>query len=311
MTDYQISRLVLESRHTVEIGKAEFDEIVASRSQLFDGLATEETYDLLIGNYVEWEQDMTALALENLVYSSRDWSATMDQLQRLNRRLLNLLSACRLYLDHLPQRLAIVLGSGAPEIERAREITHEQYDLLLGYRVLEGIRNYIQHRNLPVRNISWNSDRMEQNDGGFVWRNVVTPRLDVAQLVEDKGLKPAVLEDLRRIGTAVDLKPLVREYVQGLGLVHAHVRAHVLPVMARVRTVFLAVVDRWESSGGEDDLIGLSVVRRDEGGQFVEKVAVFLEPLDRYLALTQKNHRTAGLARHYVSTEAISQGNRA
>lgn len=95
----------------------------------------------------------------------------------------------------------------------------QEYDSCLGYRVIEALRNYAQHRGLPVHNLQYNSTFHPDspNDSS---EHSITPSLRVSRLKEEKKFKSSVLKELEAIGDLIDLKPLVRQYMESLGRIH-------------------------------------------------------------------------------------------
>lgn len=302
MPEYGIGRLVLASNTFLPISQGEFEQVLTAKSALLEALATEEAFDLLLANFVEFEREMLDLALGNMVYADRGWQASMDQIQGLNRRLLNLLSAGRLYLDHLPQHVAGILGKDSPGWQAIDTVRREQYATLLGYRVMEGLRNYIQHRSLPIRAVTHNMRPIEVENEGYQVRNVLTPLLELDHLEEGGALKKSVLEELRPLGRQVDIKPLVREYVQGLGAIHQRLRAEVVEAVEHAATVFNAVAERWKA-GDEPGDIGLAVIERKEDGTHSRSAQVFSDPITRHASLIRKNRRLGRVREHYISSE--------
>jgi hypothetical protein len=68
------------------------------------------------------------------------------------RRLLNLMTATRLYLDSLPHHANEVLVNDPTTLASVKQAPSVAYDSALGYRVMEALRNVSQHRMLPIQN---------------------------------------------------------------------------------------------------------------------------------------------------------------
>jgi hypothetical protein len=291
---------VLGNRTWLPITEAEFSAAAAAKEELVAALATEEAYDAVIANLLEFEEEMLRIALRDWVHNESGWNRLMDELYTLNRRLLNLLSAARQMLDHLPQRVG---GSKSSAWQVIKPVTSEQYDNLLGYRVMEGVRNYHQHQSFALRRISHPWKRIEQGDG---WRGryAVSASLSLEDLQENKALKPALLEELLPRGPWIDAKPLVREYVEGLGKVQEAVRAELNEGVAAALQIFEDLVTTWEEAG-EKDRFALSVIERDADGTMIRSSPVHFELALRYRRLTKKNRSFGKLSAHYVTAEVV------
>src|ERR1035437_7063866 len=76
----------------------------------------EELLNLLLGNYTEFEKGLLDIALERALFLSTDINLFRDIYYEVNRLLLNLMAAARLYLDHVSHLLrAFPAGSDAAE----------------------------------------------------------------------------------------------------------------------------------------------------------------------------------------------------
>ena len=93
-----------------------------------------------------------------------------------------------------------------------------EYDARLGYRVMEAVRNMMQHRSLPIHRLSYPQD---SQPGGARFRTV--PSMEVARLKE-ADLKGSLVQELDSMGKHVPVTPFVRDYVEGLATVHEGLR---------------------------------------------------------------------------------------
>jgi Salmonella virulence plasmid 65kDa B protein len=106
---------------------------------------------------------------------------------------------------------------------KMKAIVSDVYDQSLGYRVMEALRNYSQHFDLPVHALVARSDR-ERDISKRVAVSVV-PQLNIPLLSLGGHFKRTVLAELAQCGKFVDLLPLTREYVDGLRRIHKEFRA--------------------------------------------------------------------------------------
>jgi len=305
MSEYAIRSDVLGTTLQVESDDSEFHEAVRARGIVLESMAIEETFDLLIKNYSDYEQDLLSNALDNMLHAPQSWVSSSELIQGVNRRLLNLLAACKIMLDHLPQRVKAITGKSAASAG-IDTIRHAQYDAFLGYRVMEALRNHIQHRGIPIRRLRHNMETVNETTEDVHKRSTLVPLLDVEQLKADNKVKRSIVEELLARGAFVDIRPLVREYVQGLGAVQITTRDTIRNDLDRSVKVIKSIRDRWVAAGGEDES-GIFVMR-SKGSRVVTRISVGTEIIDRHRSLYERNKWLNRFIRHYVSNEAPRLG---
>ncbi len=302
--DYGLARLVIGSAKFVEIDPEEYREITDARNLLLESLFIEQKFDLLIDNYLEFETVLLEIGARELVRGSGDWADFQDQRNHLNRRVVNLLSAARLYLDHTRHHLGNI-ESAVPGVRSSIEAAMSaQYDECLGYRFMEALRNYVQHRGYPIHGVTYS---MSRTDHGSVY--VVTPHIEWAQLDEDGKFKATVLSELKVLGEKIDIRPFAREYMERLWNVHHMIRGHLQLVVEPSEKLMRQAIERYRNESPADhSIIGLAAVTRD--GQTYDGAIPLLEDmLDYRKSFEKKNRSLTNLAKRYVSGEIARRGN--
>ena len=84
----------------------------SDQSTLRNALSIEEKYEILLSNFIEFEQTALTQVLSNAVRDLDTYDKFFENRVALNARLVNFLSAARLYLDQLPQHM---IGETADE----------------------------------------------------------------------------------------------------------------------------------------------------------------------------------------------------
>jgi hypothetical protein len=300
---YKITRAVSGRQPSIELTHEEYSHILQAKRNLWIFLGIEEKLDLLLQNYAEYERTLLDLALHQMICRDLDWSSFRADIQLVNRRLTNLLSAARLYVDQIKHDLGAIYGQDSAMVSRIKEELSKQYDASLGYRAMETIRNHIQHRSLVVHRMSYPSKLENPKVPGGRVRFGIVPSLDTTELEEDSDLKGTVLNDLKDRGRYVPLTPLVREYIEGLAHVH-----EVLREMTSADTSeWEAALESVEKRAGAvfaEHLDGLSIVTEDEVGRHPEIEAIFNDIGRRRQSLVRRNCHLQRLSNRYVSGEA-------
>jgi hypothetical protein len=261
-------------------------------------LAVEEKFDLVLGNYVEYEMELVDLALNESIFRNLDWSSFRIDTQRVVRRVVNLLTSTRLYVDHVQHGLGRESSSAVASIN-LKVILSEQYDRRLGYRAMEAMRNVVQHESTAFLGLLYATDRVECTSQ--LQRHRAEPVVDMAALRMTK-FKLRVLNELDSLGPKVRVAMLVRDYVEGLAVVHETIRAQSAATLAASELVIRAAVERGRKLLG-DDPVGLCMVAR-EPDRTAQPVYVNTHLVDQLEVLVRKNRDLSTLSKRFVSSEA-------
>lgn len=211
-TRYFLLQMIEGSDSRVEIEREVHLELLKASNQFEHVLSVEDKYDVTIQNYLEFETSIAQEAVRELIDPGP--RGRFDQLRRLfARRLSNVLSSARLYLDTLKHHSREVLASDPARLGRIEAAPRAQYDGCLEYRIAEALRNYAQHRALPVHGLIGPSTEITRSTQRDFF---VEPYLDPDELRQDGYFKVQVLKELPGDGGIVKLKPILRAYVDAL-----------------------------------------------------------------------------------------------
>lgn len=75
---------------------------------------------------------------------------SLDVEVELNRRVMALLSSFRAFIDHTEHALSSRYGRESDELDSFRRACAAEYDNEFAYRFASRLRNYAQHRDLPI-----------------------------------------------------------------------------------------------------------------------------------------------------------------
>jgi hypothetical protein len=286
--EYELTRLTHDDSPAVSITAAEFEEIRRAGRNLGKALAIEETYHLVLENFQELEVEMLRLTLRRALRVDFEWTAMMEDLHLLDRRLVNLLSTARLYLDSTRNTVGTMYGKNSSHFASVSAATSEQYDSRLGYRVMEALRNHIQHCGLAIAFISFDGEwpRNDSDERAFRRRTLMM-RVDPLRLEEDDTFKPSVIAEMKANSAACDLKPLVRDYITGIGQVHGRVREMLAADLPAWETVVRDTIARYLKHKGAKPP-GLMAIAYEDN-VLREHVPLFEEPMKRRVWLAKRN----------------------
>jgi hypothetical protein len=302
---FALTKSVLGYKLFIAISEEEYQAISNAKKKLLEALYLEEKLDIVIENYLEFEMELLASSTRQMVNRGQNYSWFQEEINKLNRRVVNLLSAGRLYLDHSMHHLSNMYGDKSEHIETIKKYRSEEYDLKLGFRVMEAMRNYVQHRGFPIQRWSYNAKRIEKKDK-FQLLFTLTPFIIVEELRGDKKFKKSVIDELEEIGKEIDIKPLVREYIAGIANFHEKVRLVMVKDVLSWEKMLFTCIDKFkEKTSPEESVIGLSAVITGDRGTYRGVVPIFTEFIEHRRELEKKNKTLSTLGIRYVTSEII------
>ena len=132
------------SEFTEPLTVEKYNQIKGAKNTCLFALELEEKLNLLLDNYNELETDLLALAQSHLLWSSLNHASAMRDRLLLDRRFANLLTGCRLYIDHTKHALSAVFGASSKELLELENFKKTLYDSRFGFRFMEALRNHVQ-----------------------------------------------------------------------------------------------------------------------------------------------------------------------
>lgn len=305
--EYGLARQVIGFSTFLPISEAEFLAIKNAKEGLFQCLFIEEKFDLVAENLLDFETTLIDSTVSHMLFRNQDYQSFQGRRGAFNRRLVNLLTAGRTYIDHVKHHVKNVFHGDSALAPDISALFSREYDRRLGYRAAEALRNFVQHRGLPVHSTTFNACRVDSEEReSDKLRYGVTPYLRPAELREDGEFKKAVLKELEELGDKVDLKHIVREYVEGLAAVHEDIRRELKYKIQEWEALLISAIERFQTEAGNEGVAGLAAVQRNTEGQWVQQVPVFSDFIDYRTALAQKNSGLSKLSRKYVTSEVLS-----
>lgn len=300
---FKLVRLTMGAGESIRISQDEYASMVRSKRGVLAALALEEKFNLLLENYAEYEEELLRLALRDSIFGHHQWGAFQEAIYAVNRRVVNLLSAARLYTDHVDHELIRLYGRQGSVPALYRERRRAERDTTLANRTMELIRNYLQHRAFPIHELSIEigSDRDEPSKVHA--RHSVHPSVKVAELEKDPRLDRAVLRALAERGPKVQLTPMIREHVASIARVHLSVREAMSEDVARWDRTLTDAIERARQSCGDTIAIAAArIVECEDGDEEHDVEELFEDPIKRRTYLVRRTSRAQFVERGYVSS---------
>lgn len=194
----------------------------------------EETYDVMIGNYLEFEETIARLSVRQL--AKRHSILKLDYFdparRTCHRALANLLSSARAFDEQTRAAVARIFGPSSEEIAWLKAAFSHEYDSSMGYRVMYQLRNHAQHEGLAVTGVAFGARSLTSTRGDQRVVAYVEPSIHLDALREGGRVKRDVIAQLEALMPdhadpneySVPVLPYVREYVAGLSNVIMAIR---------------------------------------------------------------------------------------
>ncbi len=284
----------------LEISCDDFENLSNAAKRVPLMLAIADKMQLVGRNYEEFEQTLLSVALRQTIRPSTEWGDYWDDAQLVNRRLLNLFAAMRMYTDQTNKGLIKLYGRKSKELVVLQDALATAKSVL-GYRFLWNLRNYSQHHALPVSSVaikySPRNETRAPRTNSQVLEHAFVVKLDIRDLAEDRQFDKATLEEVSAAGDLVDVRPLVREGVAALGDVHGQIWGSLVSDFQTLRDRLINAKTLFEQAGG-DTRIGFSAIRTSDRQR---PVRLPMKMLNRIEQITLDNERLRHLDRLVVS----------
>jgi len=293
---YLLRKNVLAKVPEIEIMPEEYAEFETAHNIISNALAIEEKYEILTVNYLDFERQILDTATNDMVRRHLDYSDFFDVRLSLNVRLVNLLTAARLYVDQLNNNVRECVPSVTDAKEVVKKFFSKGYDENKEYRFMEALRNYVQHRELPVhwtqQGGRWTS---LEDDGSLEYYIELASQR--SYLEEDGEFNKKVLSELDE---KIDLKLATRYYLESISNVHESVRNMIAESVKSARELIEDAHRRYKAEHSES-LVGLSACKWSNGRQ-ISAMPLLLDRDDIRLKLQKRNKKIINLKKRRVTS---------
>lgn len=258
MSTYFLTKIVAKTVPRLTISEEEFTSLRASMDCLVHALFIEEKYDFVIQNQIALENALVACAdLPN------EETALRYAKSEINRHFANILTTTRLYIDQgkrFGKKLDRLFGVPLVQFEKR---TNQQYEVKLGYRVMEALRNFVQHRGDAVHQVIFNARKVYEEEKMRLVKHTDT-YLDPSELRKEKKFKAEVLNELDGLATRPTAQEFLQEYLEGLRVIHMGFRESTKVKIAESQACIADAFERYQALAG--DVIGLSAIEEHLDG---------------------------------------------
>lgn len=277
-----------------------YSEIRTAKKTCLFALELEEKFALLIDNLAEFECEILQLAEAYLLWGFRgEHAESMQARLCLDRRLANLLTACRLYLDQTDHGISAIFGNSSSELAQVKAFKSDLYANHWGYRLMEALRNNVQHSGLIVHIISYSQFR-STGKGPDYSEFTISPQTKVSTLAENPNFKKLILEELQSKGEKIDLRGPVREYLSCFVELHDKLREVIQARVTEARSLYEQAIHEFRVIDGQEVRYAHLLESLDDDRKS-DEVALVTEFLEYYDQLRKRNKVNRQLERATAS----------
>ena len=263
-------------------------------------LPFEEEFDAVLQNYLEIESAFLGTAMQAMVLGHNDLVELRKIRLTFARRLSNLLSSCRSYLDHSPHHLKDLAQQYA---DTFCLLTNEAYDSEFAYRFMEALRNYAQHRGSPLHGTSFDSRRVERESEKALLQYSVGATIQTEKLRKDRKFKRSVAAEL--VGwDRIDVIAMCRIYIEKIAEIHGKMRQELQAAVDNAKGLLRQAIERYDK---ETDLgrVGIAIARSQNDRTVDDYRGIPEDVIDLYESLVRQNRRLVNLRNRFVSSELL------
>lgn len=296
--EYFLSIHAIGKHPVLTIDESEFSELKAAKAALDAALAIEQRYDILISNYLEFEKELLGILAEQTVKSSKGYYGLFYIQTDTNRRIINLLTSTKLYIDQLKHH---VEDCSLPITELTTFLSAE-YDTYFEYRLMETMRNYVQHRGLPVHYSSIGMRSVEEGEDHVIEHGLQLYARK-SNLDGDPYVKKATIEEMPE---EVELTTAIRVYISSINRIHIKIREAVSDHVESSRDLVSTHIEKYLEI--EKDSVGLYAYKVNPSysaapltENILEKVLLILKWDDIRVDLIARNRKIRNLEQGYVT----------
>lgn len=277
-----------------------YAEFKAAKKTCLFALELEEKFALLIDNLAEFECELLQQAESYLLWGFRgEHAESMQSRLCLDRRLANLLTACRLYLDQTDHGISEIFGKQSDQLAEVKKFKNDLYDNHWGYRLMEALRNHVQHSGLIIHILDYPNFR-SKGKGPDYSEFTISPQTKVSTLAENSNFKKLILEELQSMGEKVDLRGPIREYLSCFVDLHDKIREVIQMRTAEARALYEEAIHEFRVIDGQEVRYAHLLESHDDDRKN-DEVALVTEFLEYYDQLRKRNKVNKHLERATAS----------
>ena len=182
-------------------------------------------FQIVIEAYRNLELLIMSIAVDRMIDRTYDRQISSRIYVKINQCVLSLLTAVRSFHDQRSQDLTPVSTDENKYIARAKAIFSNIFDNNFDYRVMEAMRNYAQHNQIPIDTFSMRLATVETKAILSSQRETIDPKINLKDLVKNPSVRKKTRDEIiRKDIDWIDMKFSCRKYISCIVKGHNKIR---------------------------------------------------------------------------------------
>ena len=293
--NYWIRLPYLGGSHKLPITKENFELLSDSQKCLLLISSFVENYRIVLDSYRTIESSLHNQSLNQLTLGFSGYKESLETRAKLNSAYIGYLSSIRYFHDWSDRNLKKVLSQD--QIEPFQAFRSSLYDSTPNYRFIEALRNFVQHRELPIEGIKHhhfveNKDDHENSD--IV--TAITSYISKEKLSQDKKFKKAALDDMP---DTINIVHCIRTHMSCIWKLYNYFFENHSNIATKSRETIENFRNRF-SQEFDGSLLGLEANSEDDGN-IIDTIPLLLNWDDARIEVQKEIGNLNNLHRRYVS----------
>jgi hypothetical protein len=294
---FVITQETIGKRIEIEIDDVRFCELYDAKEVLSAAFSLEEKYELLLMNFLEFEKEILSNTAEYFLFDHKEYSDFFDIRLKINQRVVNFLTSCRLYVDHAKSHIKTCLPNTLFVRDKVDRLFNDEFDQYFEYRFCEKLRNHVQHQSLAVHSV--NQDSRWQRDQRVETTKVYAFK---AELEDSKSFSKKYLAELP---DKIELISVFKKYIELLSKIQSKIRILIKEYVDLSRDLIEGCIAEY-SNQNDSDVIGLAAIyfKCDDENNLNKhkKVPLLLEWDNVRIKLESKNRKLVKFSHRKIET---------
>lgn len=293
---YKLHGFAGDRQFSHELTQGEFDTLVKARQTLITFSAITENYRVVLEAYKTLEKAKHDTGLDHMIYGFSKHAGILNTRVSLNFATLAYLAAARYFLDSSDRLITAV--ASADESRDFDLLRSSIYDTEKEYRFIEALRNYVQHRALPVDWITYHN--FIENTKDIPASDLVTAvslQIKREKLALDPKFKKAVLDGMPE---TIDIVEGIRAHMSGIWRLHEFAVKNCGHIASEARNAVSESITKVKDALGRD-ISSLYAISESESGDAELNIPILLDWDDARLEAIRNLGALTNLKKRYIT----------
>jgi len=220
---YELRNRITFDDQIIDLTEKEFESIKEYSKNLLEVKLIEEKFDILIKNFFDYEMNILESSHRQMLYGYSKSFHGDEEIFEINRMIANLLSSCRIYIDHTQNHLDRIYGGNTVEISRFKKIVKDIYDNNFSYRFMYELRNHVQHNSLPVSVLRYPAPENSGKENELI-KYGIKLEINIEDIKRDKEIvNKRIFSEIENM-KVIQLIPIIRFNTECIWKIHKFIR---------------------------------------------------------------------------------------